>query len=111
MRAGQQWPDARRSARGNQIARLQGHKLTNVRDYNIHAEHHLRNGRLLFGFAVDDGPDHKLFEIDVLAGNHRRPYGAESIESLTSSPLSVLALQVACSDVVYTGITKHISGG
>src|ERR1700694_814553 len=104
MRAGQQWSDAGRSARGNQIARLQGHKLTNVRDYNIHAEHHLRNGRLLFGLAVDDGPDNKLFEIDVLAGNHRRTHGAESIESLTSSPLSVLALQVSRCDVVHAGI-------
>src|SRR5206468_8084380 len=55
-------PNARRSAGGDEIARLERHKLRHKGDYSTQGKNHIPHGAVLFDFPVEQRADAQVVE-------------------------------------------------
>src|SRR5690348_9926767 len=105
--AGLHRADARRRAGGDQIAGKQRHNLGNEADYNIEGKDEIAGGALLAHLSVDACLHvHARPGVNFVADDGAD--GTEGVEALGASPLAILVLQVAGSDVVEAGVAEDI---
>ena len=98
--------NARRRARGDHVAGLERHDLSDEADYNIKGKNHLGGVGRLFRYAVDEGFDGS--PAGSMAGFHHRAEGTESIEAFYAGKLDVEFLQVARGDVIQAGVAEDV---
>src|SRR5256885_406455 len=101
-------PDARRGARGDDVAGQERHELTDVADEGRHVEDQLARRAALLGLAVHLEPELEIVYVTDLVGcGEKRPERREGIAALALHPLAAaLELEGALRVIV----VQHVSG-
>src|SRR5205814_10368874 len=82
-------PDARRGARGDDVAGQERHKLTDVADEGRHVENQLARRAALLGLAVHLEPELEIVHVaDLVGRGEKRPERREGIAALALHPLA-----------------------
>src|SRR2546423_13302054 len=101
-------PDARRGARGDDVAGQERHKLTDVADEGRHVEDQLARRAALLGLAVHFEPELEIVHVaDLVGRGEKRPERREGIAALALHPLAAaLELEGALRVIV----VQHVPG-
>src|SRR5207302_2023669 len=100
---------ARRSAGGNQVARLKRHGGSDVAEQFGDGEDQVASGRLLFYRSVeprDEGDGRAARGVDLVRDDGADR--AEGVEALAAGPLAVRLLYVAGGDVVNADVAPNV---
>src|SRR5207253_8656543 len=82
-------PDARRGARGEDVAGQERHELTDVADEGRHVEDQLAGGAALLGLTVHLEPELEIVHVAKLGGRgEKRAQGCERVAALALLPLA-----------------------
>src|SRR2546423_2095764 len=114
-------PDARRGARGDDVAGQERHKLTDVADEGRHVEDQLARRAALLGLAVHLEPELEIVYVaDLVGRGEKRPERREGIAALALHPLAptlelegalrVIVVQHVPGDVAQGGVAVDIPG-
>jgi hypothetical protein len=99
-----------RRSGGDQVARHQSHKISDVAKDDIERENKITRVAGLSELAVNASFDGNSGPgIELIAAHDERADWAERIKTLTAGPLSVFFLQIAGGDVVHDCITENAS--
>src|SRR3989440_9384795 len=106
-------PDARRGARGDDVAGQERHKLTDVADQGRHVEDQLARRAALLGLAVHFEPKWEIVYVaDLVGRGEKRPERREGIAALALHPLApTLELEGALRVVVVQHVPGDVAQG
>ena len=96
-------------ARGDQVARFQGHKRGEVCNQFIDGKDRVAGIGRLQNFAVDGELNVQIVGVgDLVGGDQGLPHGAESVKGLAHGPLAGAHTVIPCAHIIEGQVARHI---